>query len=114
MHCEVCRSLESGRDWRTAIAHSFEVDGGVDFGCPAGRAWIEELPWSTVRQAIVDAPDEGLWMLLKEQLRLREEGIALYGKRHGGCWVRRQRNSVVTAYQTVLAKLDAALKEAQV
>ena len=50
VHCVVCRDLEGGQPWRTAMAERFDVPGrGVDFKC------LEGLPWDVKEN---DVPDE--------------------------------------------------------
>ena len=41
-HCNTCRNLEGGREWRKNLMSLFVLPGdNVDFKCPYGKEWGE-------------------------------------------------------------------------
>ena len=103
-HCETCRALVAGRQWRSEIRDVFTDIHVTDFDCPHGKPWAElpdpDQPFKEAKAAIEAAPYSGVWAVLKAQLH--EVETAEYpatGECEGNCARNRERAKLVNAYK---------------
>jgi hypothetical protein len=118
--CIMCRDRMRGATWRQRIADVAEDVKSPDFECPKGKPWdfnapAPDMTYDAVVRAIADAPNEGVWMNLKEQVRSTEAFIAANARSNptpgmagSPCWTRRQKNRIIMFYQTAMKKAKEA------
>ena len=116
-HCKTCRRIERGLLWRKAIIKKF---GGDDefFPCPLGKPWGKtyseeygepvfvaslENNYDDCIKDIELSKNEGVWQGLKDLVRMTEEQIKLHHN-NTPCWKRKQRQRIMTSWQTVRRK----------
>lgn len=119
LHCTICRDFQRGRFWRSQVREVFADIGSVDWACPNGREWVglssgesgsgsrAFLGFDQVVNAILLAPEVGLWSLLKDELRILTDVLVYQGHRPA-CWKRRQRMRLISQYNVVVAKMKSA------
>jgi hypothetical protein len=89
-----------------------------DWPCPAGHPWgykeVPRLPpgrpppgdsYADVVARIHAAPAEGLWVLLKDELRILTN-VLTYQSHRSPCWKRRQQTRLMSQYHVVAARLQ--------
>lgn len=53
LHCETCRKMDEGREWRRSLGKSFRLPGDdIDFACPIGIAWYGKQPTTSPSQIV--------------------------------------------------------------
>jgi hypothetical protein len=75
------------------------------YDCPDGFPWDKEESFMMVSNAILSAPSEGLWPLLKDELRVLLALLKLHANRPS-CWKKRQIASFRMKYYTARQKMS--------
>lgn len=102
IHCRTCRAAVIGIVFRVSVSG---LPAPALFDCPDGFPWDKEESFVMISNAILSAPDAGLWTLLKDELRVLRDLLKLHSTRPS-CWKKRQIASFRMKYYTSRQKMS--------